>query len=387
MNYFVDHIYVDNILSFNDIYIKLDKLTVLIGPNASGKSNFIKVLRFLKYIPSGMGINAICKDILKLDTIESFFNNPNKKALIRIFFNINNKEYHYEIDFNSDGTILNEFVQEGSEILLQYNNKSSRRRPLKKDEITIKYKLENLDWGVIISNKSYPALPQLEKNAHPDIFKIKEIIKNIVTYSFIPENVRTISDISYMDMLSYDGSNLAQVLHTLLTYNRKIFLEIENIMKLLIPEIEEINTPPVKEEQMKGKSQVYLAIREKGIKDPLKFANVSDGTLRILAFVTALYLQNSLIAFEEPENCVHPYLYETLIDLYIKSPPQVIITTHSPYFLNKVKTEYIRLFTKKDAKTYVNEIKNIQETKALLEEGISLGEIWYSGRLENNKIK
>jgi predicted ATPase len=162
------------------------------------------------------------------------------------------------------------------------------------------------------------------------------------------------------------------------TFNRRKFLEIEETMKKLIPEIEEINVPTTK-----GGDKVYLAIRERKISEPLKYANISDGTLRVLAFVTALSLGGSLVAFEEPENCVHPYLFETVLDLCRKAPTQVIITTHSPYLVDKVKLEELYIVTKGEGKTIVRKIKGNEKRKVkrILNEGLTLGEIWYSGEL------
>ncbi len=114
----------------------------------------------------------------------------------------------------------------------------------------------------------------------------------------------------------------------------------------------------------------------------MKPQNISDGTLRLLAFIVALYSGASLVAFEEPENRIHPYLLETLVDLARKAPCQVIITTHSPYLLDHVKPEEVYVVEKPGTETIVKKLsktKEVHAVKKLLEEGGTLGEAWYSG--------
>ena len=66
---------------------------------------------------------------------------------------------------------------------------------------------------------------------------------------------------------------------------------------------------------------------------------ISDGTLKLLAFITAINLESSIICIEEPENFIHPSLLKSLIEILTNSDKQVIITTHSPYLLDYVKLE------------------------------------------------
>ena len=164
----------------------------------------------------------------------------------------------------------------------------------------------------------------------------------------------------------------------MLSYDRKKFDAVQGVVRDLIPEIEEINVPPTE-----PGDKVYLAMRERWVSKPLKYANIADGTLRILAFTSALYLGGTVIVFEEPENCVHPYLFETIIDLCRKAPCQVIMTTHSPYLINRLPPEDLRLVKKMKGDTTIKTVENKKKVKRMLEEGgLSLGEVWYSGELE-----
>ena len=89
------------------------------------------------------------------------------------------------------------------------------------------------------------------------------------------------------------------------------------------------------------------------------------------------------MAYEEPENCVHPHLLESLVYIMRESNKQVILTTHSPYLLDFVKPEEVLLVKRVNGETIVEKPQGIQmeKIKKFLEEGGTLGEAWYSGLL------
>jgi len=368
----VKSVIVENFLSLDKVQVDFGKLTLLVGPNASGKSNIVKTLTLLSGIGRenhGGDIRTICKKYLGVESIRQVFYDPHREVKLRLNLESDNQDVSYSISFNSDGTINKEEIFLKIPLLTRsaqhasYMDKKGKFR-----------KISPL-------RSSVPAINQISpfQESHFVIEKVKEVLRNIRTYAFEADKIRSDSSSGFNLDLSRDGSNLAQALHSLLTYKRKSFLEVEDIMKQLIPEIEEINVPPTKD----GK-RVYLSIKEKGIPEPLKYHNISDGTLRILAFVTALYLESTIIAFEEPENCVHPYLFETVVDLCRKSPTQVVMTTHSPYLLNKAsEPEEVLLVEKENGRTKVKPVEDLDKARRLLEEGIPLGEIWYMGELQD----
>ena len=362
----------ENFLSLNKIKVDFGKLTILVGPNASGKSNIIKALTLL----SGIGIEdgetdiqMICNKHLGFESLRQVFYDPRKEVTLRLNLEVNGQNISYSISFDSNGRINNEEVFHGEPLL----TRSATGNASYMDKKGVFQEILNLPLSI-------PAITltcEIGK-PHSIIEKMKEVLGNIRTYAFEADRIRSDSSSGFNLNLSRDGSNLAQALHSLLTYRRKSFLEIEDIMKQLVPEIEEINVPPTED----GK-KVYLSIKEREIPEPLKYHNISDGTLRILAFVTALYLENTIIAFEEPENCVHPYLFETVVDLCRKSPTQVVMTTHSPYLLNKVSDpKEVLLVEKENGRTKVKPVEDLNKARRLLEEGIPLGEIWYMGELQ-----
>ena len=200
-------------------------------------------------------------------------------------------------------------------------------------------------------------------------------------YSFTVPSIRRESSARKQLNLERDGSNLAQVLLTLKTERPKAFSAIEEVLKLAIPEVEELLTPLTEE------GNTYVAIQEKGFA-PFDYHQVSDGTLRLLAYITALNLDADLICFEKPENFVHAQLLRLLAEILKKSDKQIVLSTHSPYFLDHLEPEDLIIVEKKDGKTKLRRVeaeKQKKEIQNLLEEGIPLGEAYYSGAIYENR--
>jgi predicted ATPase len=126
-------------------------------------------------------------------------------------------------------------------------------------------------------------------------------------------------------------------------------------------------------------------------------SDISDGTMRILAFLTALYQENtpSIICFEELENGVHPWLLNKMMELLkivstegiTGKPVQVLITTHSPLLLNYVEPHQVRAVElDKEGKTQVHALPtdSVRFQKALEAYDGSLGELWFTNIFGGN---
>ena len=369
----------ENFLSFEKARVELDKLTVLVGPNASGKSNFVKALRFLRLLTksdvrsaaSELGLTEFEHVIFRFD--------PERNIRLHVEGAVGHNTARYEIAVSSNGTVVSERVELDDVVLalrkdeqVKFTGNIKEHRSAK--SIGVKeYSLEG-SYALLSQEHILRALMR----QHPALASFISLLEGFRDYSFNPTAIRREAPIGYSMYLARDGSNLAQVLHTLLTSDRKKFLRIEEVLRDFVPEVEALDVPPTR-----GGERTYVVLREKTVPEPLSYTNISDGTLRLLAFITAIHLGSPLVAFEEPENCVHPRLLKALVDLCRYGPSQVIITTHSPYLVDHLRPEELRLVVKREGRTEVRPIVSEQKelVRRLLEEGFTLGEIWYSGHL------
>ncbi len=367
MSFQINHIYVKNFLSFSEAEINFDDLTVLVGPNASGKSNVIKIFRFLQAIASSnTNLPGLIRNEFSYDRHQHLFYNNNEPITLKVNFSYNKKKCIYEIIFNLNCRILQESL-DGTNINSISVIKENETNYANTSEGRMGVDPYTSFWNYYGDSTAQ---------------KIKEKFSQIASYAFVPDRIRTIYPIQYNESLMHTGENLVQVLHTLLTNKRTQFTRIESLMRDIIPQIEQINTPP---EHNTSNPKTRLTIKEKNLDKLIDYTNISDGTLRLLAFVTALNLESDIVTFEEPENFIHPQLFQTLIDLFKKSEKQIILTTHSQHLINQTKVCQMRLLSKKGTESSVENAKNLDEVTHLLSEGFFLGEIWYTGRLEGSE--
>ncbi|MCS7365134.1 MAG: AAA family ATPase [archaeon GB-1867-035] len=370
----ITSIHIKNFLSLKNVEMKLGKLNVLVGPNASGKSNIARALQLLaNHAKNGIPTLSGYKSFKEL----AFAFDETAEIELEIEVLTEGQVIKYTLIFTADGYAERACVNDHT--VLEHES----IRPVHKvgfiltnrrEMVTISTKQQSVP--LLRGKRVYGSLlSSLPSNAIKELHVLAHLLRSITVYSFSPEKIRGYSNVSNIPVLNYYGDNLARTLLYLYLENRRVFSFIEDVFRNFIPEVEEIIP------HIEGTS-VELWLRVKGLSEPLRPANISDGTLRMLAFITALYSQSSLAVFEEPENCIHPHLLETLIDLARKAPCQVIITTHSPYLLNHVKPEEVYIVDKPDTATIVKKLESMDEIKAvkkLLEEGGTLGEAWYSG--------
>ena len=364
---------VRNFASLRNVEVGLGRINVLVGANASGKSNFVRALCFLRELIVNASLEEATRSIGYSKPVETVFNqDPKLDVTIRVEAVIDGELYRYEIK------------------ALPGHNSVFSERLTAKDSVLLQSVVGAGGFFLSSDNakEQVPAPPSIlrwvveKADCHPLIRKFYEYVSKWSFYSFNPEAIRSYASVESSTKLDREGRNLPQVLHTLLTTNRRVFETIESQIRSCVPEIEEIVLPVV------SGPRVYIAVREKGFEKPFSFQQISDGTLRLLAFITALSLEPTLVAFEEPENCVHPYLLETLVDLARKSGRQVIISTHSPYLLDHVKPEEVLLVSKTRGETRIKKLTDTREidaVKKFLENGGTLGEAWYSGVMQHEE--
>jgi len=122
---------------------------------------------------------------------------------------------------------------------------------------------------------------------------------------------------------------------------------------------------------------VWIAFRERYSDMPIDPEFLSDGSLRILALLVSLLGEGPVVAYEEPENFIHPHLLESVVDIIKRFGKIVIITTHSPYPLDYVEPKDVILVTKVNGETKLRRLADTDEIKVVkkyLEEGGTLGE-------------
>jgi len=323
---------IKNYKSLKDVELELDKFNVLIGPNASGKSNLLDCLAFVSEIAQG----SVSESLTRRGGYERVvFGGENQNIELTIDFTLDNELFTYPLSISREG-IDKEKLYVGDKI---------------------KIDKQNIGWATTIYQHS----------------EIREYFNSLRSYNFITSAMRR-TDLAKKNLiLDKNGGNLAQVLLSLHNERPKTFDRIEDILKQAIPQIDELLTPLTED------GQTYVALRERGFDSPFNYFQVSDGTLKLLAYITAIASEEAnVVCFEEPENFIHPRLFELLVEVLKKSDKQIILSTHSPYLVDWVEPEDVIIVEKKNKETVTSRLKDEDRLKRHLKE-IGLGELLYSG--------
>jgi predicted ATPase len=176
--------------------------------------------------------------------------------------------------------------------------------------------------------------------------------------------------------LSQHGGNLALVIQYLYKFHPDKFRKILEQFKNRVPGVESV------EAKTNEEGRVLLKFRDGAFKDPFLARYVSDGTIKMLAYLTLLYdpKPHRLLCVEEPENQLYPRLLEELAEEfrdYARRGGQVMVSTHSPDFLNAVQLEEVFYLAKEGGYSVIKRALDDPQVSAYMQEANDkMGELW-----------
>jgi predicted ATPase len=185
----------------------------------------------------------------------------------------------------------------------------------------------------------------------------------------------------YDEHLSATGDNLSLVARNLYENHRNVFDRIIEAMKRRVPGIR--NVEPI----LTQDGHLLLGFRDQSFENPFIDRYVSDGTIKMFAYLVLLYdpSPHPLLCVEEPENQLYPTLLCELAEEfrdYSRRGGQVFVSTHSPDFLNAVRLEEVFWLAKKDGYTHVWRARDDEQIRAYMEDGDQMGYLWKQGFFE-----
>jgi len=347
-------------------------LNIIIGPNASGKSNLLSLLEMLSLSAQG----RLADFVKKQGGMEPLVWDGKAESI--------------DICLKTSPVLAKELDTQENFIykltLARLGASSSHRIENEKLGTQKKSsKFINESIGRRDENETYL---YNAGNIYPLTDKFRAMLEGWCIYNYLDtsrdSSIRQPVVTSYETHVDADGRNFIAVLHTFYEENRNFKQEINSAMLAAFgDDFEELSFPPAAD----GRTQ--LRIRWKSLNKPQSAANLSDGTLRFLYLLTILANPKppSLIAIDEPETGLHPSMFPIIADFATEASQrsQIMITTHSPEFLSA--------FGKTQPTTTVAQWHDGQtELRVLCEEKLqswlkeySLGELYRSGELEDIK--
>lgn len=183
------------------------------------------------------------------------------------------------------------------------------------------------------------------------------------------------------DHLSISGDNLQLVARNIHENHPDIFGKIVAAMKRRVPGIADIQPVPTQD------GRLILSFKDGAFVDPFIDRWVSDGTIKMFAYLVLLYdpAPYPLLCVEEPENQLYPTLLWELAEEfrdYAARGGQVFVSTHSPDFLNAVELDEVFWLIKRDGQTNIQRARDDRQIAASMQQGDQMGYLWKEGAFQ-----
>ncbi len=216
--------------------------------------------------------------------------------------------------------------------------------------------------------------------SHPEIGKFREFLSSWYFSYFDPKLAREPSTAGADSHLDREGKNLAKYLQFIEAAHPGELNSILQRIAKKIPGLVDITTSTSKNKQL------FLEFYCEGYAEPFFQQDMSDGTLKLLAYLLLMEDPHpaSLIGIEEPENGLHHQLL-SLLATELKDfsrqarGPQVLVATHAPNFVDALTPEEVWILSKgADGYSSLTCAADIAQVRALFDEGIPMGSLWFS---------
>jgi len=411
---------ITNFKSFKELEVEFGKFNVLIGANASGKSNFIQVFKFLRDIINSGLDNAISMQggveylrNIRIGPSENFsvniisdqgfgFGGKTKKGFIgtKVYevtyeFALNFKEkFGFEIikdrsthkchfvrlEEQKGKVIEKENLGEGEIIFFRADGKvkidlnKPKEVPIEADDILPPFLREGeLPPHTLLLEIPFFFVP-------PFVSPLKKLFSDISIYDFDPKLPKKAIPITGKTELEEDGNNLSIVLKNIVEDSRekrKLF----NLLKELLPFVYDLDV-----EKFADKSLLFKLQEEYFEKEYLPASLISDGTINITALIIALYFDKKLLTIiEEPERNIHPYLISKVVNMMkdASTQKQIIVTTHNPEIVKHASLENILLVSRnREGFSVISRPADKEEVRTFLKNEIGIEELYVQSLLE-----
>lgn len=220
---------------------------------------------------------------------------------------------------------------------------------------------------------------------HPRIKRFRDFLKGWYLSYFHPDAARSMPSAGVQRHLSIHGDNIGNVVQYMEREHKERFQAILERIARKIPGIQSIKTSVTLDKR------VLLQFNDGAFADPFYAGQMSDGTLKIFAYLLLMEDPDPppFICIEEPENGLYHRLLDSLAHELRshatgkKNAPQIFVTTHQPYFVDALSPREVWVLEKgADGFSTITRVSDLELVRNLVDEGLPLGGLWYSDYLD-----
>lgn len=385
----IEQIRIENFRAFKKVHMRgIPRLAILVGANGTGKSTLFSVFGFLR---DAMNTN-VRTALSKLGGSRGFNEVRSRNARGPI-------EIEIKFRIRADSPLITYSIAIG----IQGNRPVVEREILRYRRYSYGRPWHFLDFrfgqGYAVTNEAEEVedVTQLERDEQslksPDLLAIKglaqferfpavvalgNLIERWHVSDFHISRARPEQEAGYAEHLSREGENLSLVVEYLHDNHPAVFSVIKEKLKARVPGITQVESKQTEE------GRILLKFQDGAFEEPFLARYVSDGTIKMLAYLTLLYdpEPHPLLCVEEPENQLYPTLLWELAEefrSYANRGGQVFVSTHSPDFLNAAELHEVFWLQKVDGYTKIRRASDDSQVAAYMNEGDQMGYLWKQG--------
>jgi predicted ATPase len=380
----IEYLRVENYRALRSVELKdITPLTVLLGANGSGKSTIFDVFDFLSECFQ-YGLRHAWDRRGRAKELKT--RGQDGPVVIQIKYRERPRQpvitYHLAIDEGPKGPIVTEeWLQwkrgrRGRPFrFLEYKEGKGRAASGEMPDETDERKETPLRGADLIAVSTLGQFAE-----HPRVAALREFITDWYVSYLSVDDTRGQPEAGPQERLSKTGDNLPHVIQYLKEQHPERLDQIFAALRRRIPRLEMVVADPMPD------GRLLLQIKDAPFDQPILAKFASDGTLKMLAYLAVLYDPSPphFIGFEEPENFLHPRLLPELAEecRAATERSQLLVTTHSPFFLNGIRPAEIRVLYRDD-KGYTQAVRasDIRGVTEFVQAGASMGHLWIEGHL------
>jgi predicted ATPase len=394
-------IHIQGYKSLKNVEVRLSELSVLFGPNAAGKSNFLDCLQLLSKLATSRTIKEAFEPPYRGKPLESFtFGEGGIEGALakeRLSFSIEADVRLSDVVVDAVNRQIKEMRRSGAQGS-EESGETKAASAVRERNLRYRIEVEMLPKSGILrvadeylaalnsqgepTGKRKPFLSRegdrlhlrLEGQAHPSYYEryldhsilslphypphyphlvaMRKELENWLFFYFEPrERMRASNPVKEVRHIGLMGEELAAFLNTLKALDERQFRAVEKALHTIMPNVQGIGVEVTK------LGEVELTLKENGIPVPARI--LSEGTLRILGLLSLAGAkeQPSLVGFEEPENGIHPRRIQLIAELLrtraSSGETQYIVTTHSPLLPDLVPDESLFVCKRVEGETRI----------------------------------